>query len=54
VRKCGFDSAAATADMDATRGRSSFLGDRAKGHVDPGSRSVALIIGAICDTLAPA
>ncbi len=54
VRQCGFDSAAATADMDATRGRSSFLGDRAKGHVDPGSRSVALIIGSICDTLAPA
>jgi dihydroxyacetone kinase-like protein len=54
VRQCGFDSAAATADMDATRGRSSFLGDRAKGHVDPGSRSVALIISAICDTLARA
>jgi dihydroxyacetone kinase-like protein len=54
VRQCGFNSAAATADMDATRGRSSFLGDRAKGHVDPGSRSVALIIGAICDILAPA
>jgi dihydroxyacetone kinase-like protein len=54
VRQCAFDSAQATADMDATRGRSSFLGDRAKGHVDPGSRSMALIIGALCDTLAQA
>jgi phosphoenolpyruvate---glycerone phosphotransferase subunit DhaL len=51
VRQCAFDSALATANMDATRGRSSFLGDRAKGHVDPGSRSMALIIGSICDTL---
>ena len=51
VRQCAFDSAAATAHMDATRGRSSFLGDRALGHVDPGSRSMALIIGAICDVL---
>jgi phosphoenolpyruvate---glycerone phosphotransferase subunit DhaL len=51
VRQCAFDSAQATADMDATRGRSSFLGDRAKGHVDPGSRSMALIIGSVCDTL---
>jgi phosphoenolpyruvate---glycerone phosphotransferase subunit DhaL len=51
VRQCAFDSAQATAQMDATRGRSSFLGERAKGHVDPGSRSMALIIGSICDTL---
>jgi len=51
VRQCALDSAVATADMDATRGRSSFLGDRAKGHIDPGSRSMALIIGAVCDSL---
>jgi phosphoenolpyruvate---glycerone phosphotransferase subunit DhaL len=37
--------------MNASRGRSSFLGDRALGHVDPGSRSMALIIGAVCDGL---
>ena len=54
VRQCAFDSALATADMDATRGRSSFLGDRAKGHVDPGSRSMALIIGSVCDSLTTA
>jgi phosphoenolpyruvate---glycerone phosphotransferase subunit DhaL len=51
VRQCAFDSAAATAAMDATRGRASFLGERALGHVDPGSRSMALIIGAVCDKL---
>ena len=51
ARQCALDSAAATANMDATRGRASFLGDRALGHVDPGSRSMALIIVAICDSL---
>jgi dihydroxyacetone kinase-like protein len=51
VRQCALDSAAATAHTEATRGRASFLGERALGHVDPGSRSMALIIGAICDTL---
>jgi dihydroxyacetone kinase-like protein len=51
VRECAIASAAATAQIEATRGRASFLGERALGHVDPGSRSVALIIGAICDTL---
>ena len=54
VRQCAHDSAQATADMDATRGRSSFLGERAKGHVDPGARSMALIISSVCDSLAQA
>jgi dihydroxyacetone kinase-like protein len=51
VKQCGFDSAQATAAMDAIKGRASFLGDRALGHVDPGSRSMALIITALCDAL---
>ena len=51
VRQCALDSAAATARMDAVKGRASFLGDRALGHVDPGSRSMALIVGAICESL---
>jgi dihydroxyacetone kinase-like protein len=51
VRQCAHDSARATAQMDAIKGRASFLGDRALGHVDPGSRSMALIIAAVCDTL---
>lgn len=52
VRQCAADSAAATAHLDATRGRASFLGDRALGHVDPGSRSMSLIIAAVCDQIA--
>jgi phosphoenolpyruvate---glycerone phosphotransferase subunit DhaL len=51
VRQCAHDSAAATAQMDAIKGRASFLGDRALGHVDPGSRSMALIIDAVCDSV---
>ena len=54
ARQCALDAATATANMDATRGRASFLGERALGHVDPGSRSVALIVCAICDNLADA
>ncbi len=51
VRQGALDAAAATAAMDAIKGRASFLGERALGHVDPGSRSMALIVVAICDRL---
>jgi dihydroxyacetone kinase-like protein len=51
VRACALASADATARMDAIKGRASFLGERALGHVDPGSRSMALIIDSIGDTL---
>lgn len=51
ARQCALDAAEATAQMDAIKGRASFLGERALGHVDPGSRSVALITVAICDSL---
>jgi dihydroxyacetone kinase-like protein len=51
VSQCAAEAAQATAQMDAIRGRASFLGERALGHVDPGSRSLALIIGAVCDSL---
>jgi dihydroxyacetone kinase-like protein len=53
VKQCALDSAQATAKMDAIKGRASFLGERALGHVDPGSRSMALIIATLCDTLSP-
>ena len=35
----------------ATKGRASFLGERAKGHIDPGARSSQLAIEAICNTI---
>ena len=40
-----------TKDLIATKGRASFLGKRAKGHIDPGARSSQLAIEAICNTI---
>ena len=40
-----------TKNLIATKGRSSFLGERAKGHIDPGARSSQLAIEAICNTI---
>ncbi|HVY04364.1 MAG TPA: dihydroxyacetone kinase subunit DhaL [Burkholderiales bacterium] len=54
VKQCALDAADATAKMDAIKGRASFLGERALGHIDPGSRSMALIVAAICDGLGSA
>ena len=51
VKQGAVDAANATAALPAVKGRASFLGDRALGHVDPGSRSMALIIGAVCANL---
>lgn len=45
------EAAEATKPLKAIRGRASFLGDRSIGHVDPGARSSALIIGAVVDVL---
>jgi dihydroxyacetone kinase-like protein len=42
----------ATRDMLATKGRASFLGERAIGHVDAGARSSQLMISAIAGVLA--
>ena len=42
---------AETKDMRATKGRAAFLGERSIGHLDPGARSSALILHAICDVL---
>jgi len=40
-----------TKDLIPTKGRASFLGERAKGHIDPGARSSQLAIDAICNTI---
>ena len=40
-----------TKNLIATKGRASFLGERAKGHIDPGARSSQLAIDAICNTI---
>lgn len=41
-----------TRDMVATKGRASFLGERARGHIDAGARTSQLMIGAIGDVVA--
>ncbi|MFP3567367.1 dihydroxyacetone kinase subunit DhaL [Paraburkholderia sp. SIMBA_030] len=42
----------ATRDMLATKGRASFLGERSRGHIDPGARSSQIMIAAVCVRLA--
>ena len=37
-----------TKDLLATKGRASFLGERSKGHIDPGARSSQLMIRTVC------
>lgn len=44
-------AAEATIPMLATRGRASFLGERSIGHMDPGAASVALLAGAVAQTV---
>lgn len=41
----------ATRAMLATKGRAAFLGERSIGHIDPGARSTALLVHAVCDVL---
>ena len=40
-----------TKDLLATKGRASFLGERAKGHIDPGARSSQLMIKTVCKSV---
>jgi dihydroxyacetone kinase-like protein len=47
ISKQAQDAADATIPMKAIRGRASFLGDRSIGHMDPGARSLSLLIATI-------
>jgi phosphoenolpyruvate---glycerone phosphotransferase subunit DhaL len=51
LRAVAEEALAATAPMRATKGRASFLGERSIGHLDPGARSSALLIEAVCGVL---
>jgi phosphoenolpyruvate---glycerone phosphotransferase subunit DhaL len=51
VKQAAQMAADRTRPMRATRGRASFLGERSIGHMDPGARSSALMIAALCDAL---
>jgi len=44
-------AAEATIPMKAEKGRASFLGERSIGHMDPGARSSALILRAVCQAI---
>jgi len=37
--------------MLAIKGRASFLGERSRGHIDPGARSSQIIITAVCEQI---
>lgn len=51
LRRRAADAAEATKPLQAIRGRASFLGERSKGHIDPGARSSQLLIEAVCDVI---
>ena len=51
ARKAADDGLEATRPMQATKGRASFLGERSIGHLDPGARSSALLVHAVCDVV---
>lgn len=48
------EGAESTVDMVARKGRASYLGERSAGHLDPGARSSALILGAFAKTASEA
>lgn len=43
-----------TTDMVATKGRASYLGERSKGHQDPGATSAAYLIESLASAVDPA
>ena len=51
ITKVAEEGMLGTKNLIATKGRASFLGERAKGHIDPGARSSQLVIKAICDKI---
>lgn len=40
-----------TKDIIATKGRAAYLGERSRGHIDPGSLSSYLMIKVVCENL---
>lgn len=51
ISRVAADGCEATRDLIATKGRASFLGERARGTLDPGARSAQLMIDAIMSAL---
>ena len=42
----------ATTPMEARKGRASYLGERSKGHTDPGAASATMLVEALADAVA--
>lgn len=51
VKRAAADGVEATRNIQATKGRAAFLGERAIGHIDPGAKSCAVMSTAICNAL---
>ena len=51
MKKAAIEGMESTKDMLATKGRASFLGERARGHIDAGARTSQLMLCAIADVL---
>ncbi len=43
------EGAASTVDLIATKGRASYLGERSRGHLDPGARSTVILLRAAAE-----
>ncbi|WP_052848872.1 dihydroxyacetone kinase subunit DhaL [Streptomyces avicenniae] len=52
ARAAALGGAEATVPLQARKGRASYLGERSKGHMDPGAASSALLIGALDEAAA--
>ncbi len=48
------EGAESTVPLVARKGRASYLGERSAGHLDPGARSSALLLGSFADSAASA
>lgn len=51
IRDAAYAGMSSTKDLLATKGRASFLGERARGHIDAGARTSQLMICAIADVI---
>jgi len=51
VRITAREAVARTVQMQATKGRASFLGPRSVGHIDPGAQSSCVLVNAVCTAL---
>lgn len=51
MKQAAIDGMESTREMLATKGRASFLGERARGHIDAGARTSQLMLCAIADVV---